>query len=52
MAAAHSELKKRGHAAAYVGVRKALPGNLAFYEALGYRPVEDRGYFAVLGRPL
>jgi tRNA threonylcarbamoyladenosine biosynthesis protein TsaE len=52
MAAAHADLARRGHRAAYVGVRKALPANLAFYEKLGYRPVEDRGNFWVLGRKL
>jgi tRNA threonylcarbamoyladenosine biosynthesis protein TsaE len=52
MAAAHLDLTRRGHRAVYVGVRKALTANLAFYEKLGYTPVEDRGNFWVLGRKL
>jgi hypothetical protein len=52
MAAAHADLERRGHRAVYVGVRKALADNLAFYDKLGYRPVEERGYFVVLGRKL
>jgi tRNA threonylcarbamoyladenosine biosynthesis protein TsaE len=52
MAAAHADLERRGHRAAYVGVRKVMRANLDFYEKMGYRPVEDRGYFVVLGRKL
>jgi tRNA threonylcarbamoyladenosine biosynthesis protein TsaE len=52
MAAAEEELRKRGQRAVYLRVRKALPGNLAFYERLGYRPVEDGGYWLQLGKKL
>lgn len=52
MAAAESELRGRGHRAVYLGVRKALAGNLAFYEKLGYQVVEDRGYWLQLGKKL
>jgi len=31
------EAKRRGHAEVRVGVRRALPGNLAFYERLGFQ---------------
>lgn len=52
MAAAEAELRKRGHRALYLRVRKALPGNLAFYDKLGYRPVEEGGYWLQLGKKL
>lgn len=52
MAAAEEALRRRGHAALYLRVRKQLPGNIAFYEKLGYRPVEDGGYWLQLGKKL
>jgi GNAT superfamily N-acetyltransferase len=42
MAWAEQEARRRGCEAVAVGVRTALPGNLAFYRALGYGVVGER----------
>ncbi|HSP73284.1 MAG TPA: GNAT family N-acetyltransferase [Gaiellaceae bacterium] len=41
MAWAEDEARRRGCGAVSVGVRIALPGNLAFYRALGYEVVDE-----------
>ena len=52
MAWAERDLRRRGHRQVRLGVRKQLPANLSFYEALGYWVAEDHGYWLELVKTL
>ncbi len=52
MAAAEEHARRVGEKELWLGVRTALPDNLAFYRRLGYEPVVDHGFWIELSKVL
>lgn len=48
----HGWARARGYHEVRLGVRNALPGNLAFWQRRGYRPVRDHGFWVECVREL